>query len=134
MGTQYIDWDTSWTTTAIASSAITTGNGSGTDITAAISLDLKVACLVGVEAVYASGTVTGGIKVYILSDVHGTYEDELDFPARVYQMPGGSGATYNRTFAIPATDYDDFKVFIENDTGVTVTTTVDYKTAVVTTV
>lgn len=131
MGTQYIDWDNSWTTTSIASTSITDTNSS---TTAAISLDLKVACLVSVDIDYGSGTTTEGVKVYILSDINATdYEVVGDLPARVYQLPHAASTTYRRTFAIPATDYDDFKVTVENNSGVTVTATVDYKTAVVTT-
>lgn len=130
MGSNVIDWDASWTTTSIASSSITTGSNA---TTAAIALDGAISCLVSVSIAYG-GTATEGAKVYILSDTDGTnYEAVADNPARVYQLPYSTSTTYRRTFAIPATDYDDFKVHVTNDSGATVTATVDYKLAIVTT-
>lgn len=134
MGTNYIDWDASWTTTSINNSTITT---SSTSTTAAISNDLKVSTLVSVEVTNGASNTTGA-KVRILSDVDGTdYEVAADLPSRVFQLPSTSSTTFRRTFVVPASDYDDFKVSVENDSGNSNSMTavyVRYKQAVITTV
>jgi hypothetical protein len=130
MGTQYIDWDTNWSTTSIAASSVT---NTSTATTAAISLDQKIACQISVACAYG-GTATEGLKVYLLADSNSTDEAVADVPARAYQLPYSTSTTYRRVYSIPATDYSSFKVHVTNNSGATVTVTVTYKLAVVTTV
>lgn len=130
MGANYIDHDTNWsTTTDINSSAIA---DAGNDTTEELSNDQKVGTEVSVTIAYGA-TATEGIKVYVLRDVDGTnFEAVADNPWG-FEMPYGASTTHRKTFTVPG-DISDFKVHLTNDGGASVTATVRYRQAVITTV
>jgi len=128
MGTLYLDWDASWSTTSIASSSIA---DAGSASTAAISGDLKAETEVSITITYGA-IATEGVKVYILRDVDGTnYEAATDSPW-VIEMPSAVSATKRKTINVG--NLSSFKVHLTNGSGASITATVDYKQSVVTTV
>lgn len=123
---QYYDWG-SW---AAIDTALAISNGAD-DTSDAQDLDGKAAAEVSVKAVYAAGTVTQGLKVYILRDQDGTdYEAEADLPWG-FEMPYSSGGTYRKTFSVSPADMGGFKILVTNDSGVQVTVTTKIRTAVI---
>lgn len=122
----YTNWDNSWTATSIAASSIT---NTGTATTAAISNDGKSATEIAVTVAYGT-TANQGVDVYILRDVNGTYEAVADRPFG-FQMAYGVSTTFHRTITVMADRVSQFKVFVFNQTGATVTATVNFKQAVV---
>lgn len=119
------DWDTSWTATSIASSAVA---DTASDTTAAISLDGVSGVEVSVTIAYG-GTFDEGVMVYVLRDIDGTnYEAVADGPWQ-FEMPGSTSTTYRRQFHVPAITGSSIKVHLVNDSGASVTASVSYKAA-----
>jgi hypothetical protein len=120
-----------WTLTTVNASAIANG---GTGTTEAISLDGVNAARFSVTAVYASGTVTAGLLVYILTDVDGTnYEAVADAPDG-FEMPKSSGGTFRRAFTVSGEDINSVKIHAVNSSGVQVTVTIRYRNQTITVV
>lgn len=134
MGTQYIDWDTNWTT-ALNNLTI---NDTASTATGSISNDQKISTVVSIEVTYGTST-TEGVKVFVESDVDGTnFEDAFtsvpDVVSRVYQLPYTDSQKFYKQIVVPATDYSAFRVRVTNDSSATATGVyVRYKQAVVTT-
>ncbi len=121
MAVAFFNWDTSWATTSINASSITTGNSVTT--TAAISNDGKVATEVSVEIAYGA-VATAGVTVELLRDVDGTnFEATADVPWGL-EMPRSVSTTYRRTFTVYAEGVSSFKIRVANTSGATVTATV----------
>lgn len=122
----YTNWADTWTATSIAASSIT---NTGTATTAAISNDGKSGTEIGVTIAYGS-TADAGVDVYVLREVDGNYETVNDRPYG-FQMPYAISTTKYRTFTVMADRVSKFKIYIENQTGATVTATISYKQATI---
>lgn len=124
---QFYDWDASWTAVD-TDLAVSSGADDTSD---ALSLDAKAAAEVSVKAVYAAGSPTQGLKVYLLRDTDGTtYEGEADLPWG-FEMPYSGGGTYRRSFSVDPSRLGGFKILVTNDSGVQVTVTTKVRYAVI---
>lgn len=97
----------------------------GADLTtAAVDLSGKIAARVGIKCVYG-GTATQGLVVHVLGLVAGSdYEAEADEVWQVALAYSVSG-THRRVLSVLAQDYEAFKVLVTNDSGASVTVTID---------
>jgi len=123
-----VDWDNSWTTTSLNGTSI--ANGSNNE-TGAISNDTKTETLISVEVQYGA-TANESAEVLIQHETDDTpnYEQEADQPTTL-AMPVSPSTTHDRVFSIPADSAADFKVGISNDTGASITVTVEFKQATI---
>ena len=113
--------------------SITDTNGQTSD---AIDLDNKAACEIGIK-ITGTGTVTGNVTVLILGNTgdDGATADEFEdenygSPFGVTLIPVTGQSVRKRIFVDPAM-YSKFKVHVQNESGITLTTTVEVKTAAV---
>lgn len=125
MAASTVNWEASWTTTSINSSAIA---NAGNAVTAAISMDAKWAIEISITIAYGS-PANQGVKVYVERDVDGTnFESASDNP-RGFEMPRAASSTRRRTFTLSAQEIANFRVRLTNDSGASVTGTVRYRYA-----
>lgn len=120
-----VNWESSWTTTSISSSAIANAANA---VTAAISLDGQWAVEISVTIVYGS-PANQGVRVYVERDVDGTNFESVSDNPRGFEMPRGTSATRRRTFTLSAQELASFRVRLTNDSGASVTATVRYRFA-----
>lgn len=120
-------WDGAVTNTSIASSSISDGGSATT--TSAIDQSGNTATEVFVEIAYGA-TVNEGAFVYVLKEKAGggAYEDIDDDPYG-FEMPSAVSSTRNRALPVPGVVANSFKILVTNDSGASVTATVDYKQA-----
>jgi hypothetical protein len=125
MATISTNWDSTWTATSIASSTITNTSSS---TTASISNSGKVGTEVSVTIAYG-GTATQGVIVNVLRMVDDTptYESATNDAPWGFTMPYAISTTYHRTFNVPGDRVSKFEVYISNNSGASVTATVDTK-------
>lgn len=124
---QYYDWDAGWTV-LVNGQAISSG---GDHTSGAVELDQKAAAEVSIEADYAAGSPTEGLRVYLLRELDGTnYETEADEPWG-FMLPHSGGVERRRTISVDAAQIGRFKLLCTNDSGVGITVTVRYRTAVI---
>lgn len=125
---QYYEWgDLSWTT-HLSGQAISTGSSYTTNV---IALDALAAVEVSIEADYAAGSPTQGLKVYILRELDGTNYQTIDDAPWGWEMPYAGGAERRGAVTIRGDEMGRFKILLSNASGVTVTVTVRYRTAVI---
>jgi hypothetical protein len=120
-----VNWESSWTTTTINSSAIANAANA---VTAAISMDAQWAIEISVTIVYGS-PANQGVRVYVERDVDGTNFESVSDNARGFEMPRATSATRRRTFTLSAQELANFRVRLTNDSGASVTATVRYRYA-----
>jgi hypothetical protein len=118
-------WDTSWTATSIASSTITNTSNS---TTSSISNSGKIGTEVSVTIAYG-GTATQGVIVNVLRMVDDgpTYESAANDAPWGFSMPYAISTTFHRTFNVAGDRASKFEVYLSNNSGASVTATVDYK-------
>lgn len=117
-------WDATFTATSLAASTVTNGSA-GT--TAAIDCDGKSSLEVSISCVYG-GTANNGLKVFILRmiDDTPTYEAQADIPQGVELAYSISG-THRKAFTIDCRLISKCKIEVQNDSGASVTVTVNTK-------
>lgn len=119
MGSFYRDYDASWTTDGtVNSSSVTNASTATSD---AYSNDTKLNTRVSIEIAYGSAP-SEGVKVYILADVDGTNFEDANSAPWGFEMPYAASTTIKKAFDVPA-HINDFKVYLTNDTGDTITAT-----------
>ena len=104
---------------------------------AAISLDGKAACIVGVGMLENTGAIDGVIAVYVLGETDVAYEEvgatiaaPVGSPWNFSITPVASDTVYKQ-FSIDPKYYDNFKIAIRNESGQSLAMTVKYKTATI---
>lgn len=120
------DWTLTWTSLQDGSTITDTNFQTST----AVSNDITLGTEVAVEVAYG-GTVDEGVKVYVCrEDGDGTYEDPSanDTPWG-FEMPSAVSGTARKSFTVPPS-IPRFQIVLENNTGATVTVSVDYRQAV----
>jgi hypothetical protein len=126
MATGGFNWDSAWANTSVNASAI--ANGANLTTSAAISNDNKAATEVGVTVTYGA-TATQGVVVELLRDVDGTnFEASTDGPFG-FSMLFSTSTAYRRTFTVLGENVSAFKVKITNNSGASVTATIQTKQA-----
>lgn len=97
---------------------------------AAISLDKKAACIVGI-GLYEdnTGVIDGVVTIYILGETDIAYEETtIGNPFQFAITPVQNDTVYTQ-FSIDPRDYDNFKIAVKNESGQELAVTVKYKTA-----
>lgn len=124
MTTIVADWQSAFQPTSIAASSV--GNGSSAT-TAAIDCDGHSFVEVSIKCVYGN-PANNGLKAFILRMVDDTptYESQNDQPQGV-ELAYATSGTRVKTFTIDCRMVSKFKIQVQNDTGATVTVTVNYK-------
>lgn len=143
MGTQYIDWDASWTAVTYSTGTDWTSVAIAdeADLTSdAMSLDTKVACEISVTAVEDNtGACDGNLYVYVCRDVDGTNhqdftaDDDNDSPALLMVIDPVQNKTRRGTATIWADEVSSFKIAVDNDSGQELAVSVKVRYAVITT-
>ena len=120
-----MDWTLTWSSLQNGTTITDTNFQTST----AVSNDEKLGTEVAVEVAYGA-TVDEGVKVYIpREDGDGTYEDpNANDKPWGFEMPSAVSGTARKSFTVPAS-IPRFKVVLENNTGATVTVSVDYRQA-----
>ena len=108
-----------------SSSTITNGSSY---TSGAISNNRKLGTEVAVSIAYGA-TATEGAKVYILPDVDGTNYAGISDNVRQVEMEYQTSTTLVTHLWVPG-HIHDFKVYIGNDTGATVTYTLNYRQSI----
>jgi hypothetical protein len=125
MATLSTNWDSTFTSTSINASTIT---NTSTSTTAAINNSGKVATEISVTIAYG-GTANQGAIVNVLRMVDDTptYESGANDAAWGFAMPYAISTTYHRTFTVSAEKASKFEVYVSNNSGASVTATVNFK-------
>ena len=111
-------------------------NDNASAYSAAISLDKKSACIIGMVIANSDVAVSGVVTIAILGDADGTnYEAipglagaQVGNPMKFTVTPVQASTVYLQ-FSVSPRDYDNFKVAILNEGGGVLTTDVRIKTA-----
>lgn len=143
MGSQYYDWDASWTVVDYSSGTDWTSVAIADegDLTSdALSLDGKAACEISVTVVEDNtGACDGNVYVYVCRDVDGTnYEDftaddDNDAPMLLMILDPVQNKTKRKTATIDAGEVSSFKIAVDNDSGQELAVSVKIRYAVLTT-
>lgn len=118
------NWDTNWTVVD-AAIALTTG-GTVTDLSAALDLHGKAACLISFDTDYSNhAKATAGLQVSIKRDVDGTNYESDNGAALAFEMPFTQNATERKTIFLSAAQFQKFKIQLDwgNTTASAVATT-----------
>ena len=115
------DWDAE----ALADNATETSG-------AAISLDGKAACIVGI-GLYEdnTGAIDGVVTVYVLGETDVAYEETTIGSPWSFTITPVQNDTVYKQFAIDPKYYDNFKIAVKNEAGQELAVTVKYKTATI---
>jgi len=131
------NWDAAWSYVKDSGG----GDWDGDDIAdaanmtsnTAISLDGKAACIVGV-ALYEdnTGAIDGVVTIYVLGH-SGDAAEEIGGVGSpfAFTVTPVQNDTVHVQFAVDPRYYDDIIIAMENESGQTLTTTVQYKTATI---
>jgi hypothetical protein len=128
------NWDTSWSffqksSSNWSSDAITDTNNEAGD---GLSQDNKAATEVSITIAGGSGTVDGVVTISILGDIDGTnYEDITNGNPVKFDITPVVSTTVRTRFIVYGSDFSEFNVNIENQSGITVTISVRYKQATI---
>lgn len=97
---------------------------------AAISLDKKSACIIGIGlAEDNTGVIDGVVTIYILGETGIAYEETtVGNPFSFTITPVQNDVIYTQ-FSVDPRDYDNFKLAIKNESGQELAVTAKYKTA-----
>lgn len=119
------NWDSSFTTTSINSSTVTNGSSA---TTGAIDNNNKAGTEVTVTIAYGS-PANSGVIVSVLRIINGTptYESGANDTPWSFALNYNASSTYNRAFTVPADRVSKFEVYVSNNSGASVTATVQYK-------
>lgn len=100
---------------------------------AAISLDTKAACIVGIELDEdaAGSPDANGLNIYILGESGEAYEEYNIGTPMSFNVLAVQSDVVHIQFSVDPRDYDNFKIGIFNDCNVAIDTTVRYKTATI---
>lgn len=127
MSTQSFGWG-SWNTTSLSGTVI--GNGS-TATSGVIDNNNQFGTDIGISCTYATGSPTQGVFVAILETIDGTnYQGVNDNPYGI-AMNFSSAGTYFDKVKVHGAQTRQFKVLVQNQSGVQVTVSVYYSQVLV---
>ncbi|OGT57692.1 MAG: hypothetical protein A3E01_02840 [Gammaproteobacteria bacterium RIFCSPHIGHO2_12_FULL_63_22] len=123
-----IEYASAWSAdnaTSIAASSIA---NTATDTTGEISGD-AASIEFGFQIVYG-GTATQGVKAYLLHHSGTAYQDVSDNPPAI-ELPYSVSGTHDFSWTVTGLAAGKYKVHLTNNSGATVTATVNYRTSTV---
>jgi len=129
MSTISVLWDSTWNSTSIAASTVTNTSSA---TTAAIDNSNHAATEISVTIVYG-GTATTGAVVNILRMVDDTptFESATNDSPFGFSLPFATSTTFHRSITVAGDRISKFKVYVSNNTGASITATVNYKQSTV---
>ncbi len=129
------NWDAAWTpvpeedTTDWTSIALTDTSGARSD---PISNDVKAATEVSLLCAGGTGTVDGVMTISVLRDVDGTnYEDTTYSSPWSFSFTPTVSQTAYKTFTVSAADVSNFRIYVQNESGITCTNTLKFRQATI---
>ncbi len=130
------NWDNAWTVVpeedTTAWTDITQADTSGAQ-SDPISNDLKAATEISIKMVEDNtGAIDGPITIYILGDTDGTiYEDITNSAPFSFEFTPTQNATVVIRFRILGSDYSDFRIHLQNESGQELVTTMKFRQATI---